>query len=319
MPKIIEMKSIIISVFITFFSITLVFSQASERKFISINNKQMAYKTFGLDERKANEPILVFESGLGSGGGGYGSLFPFIQKKHPGIVYDRNGIGESEIDTSIKTDEDVIKRLHDLLAALKISPPYLLVGHSIGGPFIRLYASMYPNEVCGLFFIDPTDFMLTKDEDSKVKINTSSSTGYRELFEINLKNIINDSSTSEGFRNEAKRELNESSPEFFKRYKSLQPLKDIPVTVMISYNKHIEDYETKMNEKLKLGINLIPWWKELDELRIKHYAEMIKNNSNSQLVLLPRYSHGIHQQDPKIVAEALSGIYEKCRTSLKSK
>jgi len=317
--KTIEMKSIITFVFITFFSVTSVFSQTSERKFVSINNKKIAYKTFGPETRKANEPIVVFESGLGSGGGSYASLFPFIQSKFSGIVYDRNGIGESEIDTSVKTDADVVKRLHDLMATLKISPPYLLVGHSIGGPFIRLYASKYPNEICGLFFIDPTDFMLTKEEDNKVKTITSSSTGYRELFEINLKNIINDTSTSSGFQNEAKRELNESSPDFFKNYKSLEPLKDIPITVMISYNKHIEHYETEMNENLKLGINLIPWWKELDELRISHYAEMIKNNTNSCLILLPRYSHGIHQQDPKIVAKALIDTYENCLTSLKSK
>lgn len=313
------MKSIITVVFIIVFSIPSVFSQTSERKFVSINNRQMAYKIFGLEERKANEPIVVFESGLGSDGGSYGSLFPFIQKNFVGIVYDRNGIGESEIDTSIKTDADVIKRLHDLLATLKINPPYLLVGHSIGGAFIRLYASKYPEEVCGLFFIDPTDFMLTKNEDNKVKINTSSATGYQELLAINLKSIINDSSTSEGFRNEAKRVQNESSQEFFKNYKSLPPLKDVPTTVMIAYNKHIEDYETKMNENLKLGINLIPWWKELDELRINHYSEMIKNNNKSKLILLPRYSHGIHQQDPKIVADALIDTYKNCLNSLKSK
>lgn len=311
----IRMKSIITFAFV--FQIALIFSQISERKFVSINNKQIAYKTFGLEERKLNEPIVVFESGLGSGGGGYGGLLPLVQNSFAGIVYDRNGIGESEIDTSIKTDADVVKRLHDLLSTLKISPPYLLVGHSIGGAFIRLYASKYPNEVCGLFFIDPTDFMLTKDEDDKVKLNTSSSTGYQELFVLNLKNIINDTSTSDGFRNEAKRELNESSKDFFKNYKSLQPLKDIPITVMIAYNKHIEDYETEMNKNLKLGINLVPWWKALDELRINHYADMIKNNSKSRLILLPRYSHGIHQQDPKIVSEALIDTYENCVTSLK--
>lgn len=313
------MKPIVTFILTTFFSITSVFSQTSDRKFVSINNKKIAYKTFGLEERKANEPIVVFESGLGSGGGSYGSLFPFIQKNFSGIVYDRNGIGESEIDTSIKTDADVIKRLHDLLVTLKISPPYLLVGHSIGGAFIRLYASKYPDEVCGLFFIDPTDFMLTKEEDSKVKINTSSATGYQELLAINLKSIINEPSTSEGFKIEIRRTQNESSPEFFKNYKSLQPLKDFPTTVMIAYNKHIEDYETKMNENLKLGINLIPWWKELDEFRIYHYAEMIKNNNKSKLILLPRYSHGIHQQDPKIVADALIDTYKNCLTSLKNK
>lgn len=313
------MKSITTCVFFTFFSVLSAFSQTPERKFVSINNTQIAYKTFGLEERNAKEPVVVFEGGLGSGGGSYGSLFPFIQKNFAALVYDRNGIGESEIDTSIKTDADVIKRLHDLLATLKISPPYLLVGHSIGGPFIRLYASKYPNEVCGLFFIDPTDFMLTKDEDDKVKINTSSKTGYQELLALNLKSIINDPSTSEGFRNEAKRVQNESSQVFFLNYKSLQPLKNVPTTVMISFNKHIEDYEKKMNENLKLGINLIPWWKELDELRIKHYSEMIKDNDMSKLILLPRYSHGIHQQDPKIVADALIDTHKNCITALKSK
>lgn len=279
----------------------------------------MAYTAFGLEARKANEPVVVFESGLGSGGGGYGSMFPLIQKKIAGIVYDRNGIGESEIDASVKTDADVVKRLHDLLATLKISPPYLLVGHSIGGPFIRLYASKYPDEVCGLFFIDPTDFTLAKEEDDKVKINTSSATGYREIFVINLNSILKDKGSSDGLRNEAQRELNESTPDFFKNYKSLPPLKDIPITVMIAYNKHIEHYETEMNENLKLGINLIPWWKELDELRISHYAEMIKNNGNSRVILLPRYSHGIHQQDPKIVADTLMDTYANCITALKSK
>ncbi|MNY41734.1 hypothetical protein D3C86_1765710 [compost metagenome] len=67
-----------------------------------------------------------------------------------------------------------------------------------------------------------------------------------------------------------------------------------------------------MNEELKLGINLIHWWKALDQLRIQHYAEMIKNNRNSKLILLPRYSHGIHQQDPKLVAEALISTYKTC-------
>lgn len=309
------MKLMIILTFITSFTISLVYPQVSERKLISINNKNMAYSTFGLEGRKTGEPIVVFESGLGSSGGSNGSLFPFIQNNFAGIVYDRNGIGESELDSTIRSDADVIKRLHDLLTTLKISPPYLLVGHSIGGPFIRLFASKYPEEIAGLFFIDPTDFMLTKEEDDEVKSKTGSRTGYQELLSINLQNILKDPTISRGFRHELKRELNESTPNFFKNYTSLQPLPDIPVTVMIAYNKHIEQYETKMNEELQLGINLIQWWKALDHLRIEHYAEMIKNNRNSKLILLPRYSHGIHQQDPKLVAEALIAIYKSCLRS----
>ncbi|ASW73905.1 hypothetical protein IQ37_17975 [Chryseobacterium piperi] len=298
---------------------TIVFSQTPERKFVTINSKKLAYKIFGAETRKANEPFLVFESGLGSGGGNFSNLFSFLPNDISGIVYDRNGIAESETDPSIKTDADVIKRLHDLLNTLKIAPPYLFIGHSIGGPFIRLYASTYPDEVSGLVFIDPTDYMLTHEEDEYVKNKTSSSTGYRDLFLINLNYILKDSSISTGFQSEVKRELNESSPVFFKNYTELPPLKNIPVTVLIAYNKHIENYETEMNKSLKLNINLVSWWKELDDLRIKHYADMIKNNADSRVILLPQYSHGIHHQNPQLVAKAIQETYENCLKTLTKK
>ncbi|MDQ3681700.1 MAG: alpha/beta hydrolase [Bacteroidota bacterium] len=295
---------------ITFFSTHLLFAQNVEKKFVIIDKVKTAYKTFGLENRKGNEPVLVFESGMG--GGSFEQIFEYLPKNVAGIEYGRNGLGESEIDTTIKTDVHVIERLHKLLLTLEIKPPYLLVGHSLGGPFIRLYTSIYPNEVCGLVFVDPTDFMLTKDEDKKVKKSTSSLTGYRDIWTINLKAMSTDTAMPLGIRIEAKRELASSTPFFFKEYSSLPPLKNIPVAVLISYNKPIEFYETEMNKKLKLGINLVPWWKELDNLRIVHYADMIKKNQDSRIILLPGYSHGIHYQDPKLVADAVSDIYNNC-------
>ncbi|MBC9930896.1 alpha/beta fold hydrolase [Chitinophaga qingshengii] len=284
----------------------------SQTKSIAINNLKMAYKTFGLETRKANEPVIVFESGLGSGGGNFEPLFPHLPKNITGFIYDRNGLRESAIDTTVKTDADVVKRLHDLLSALKIAPPYILIGHSIGGAFIRLYAANYPAEVSGLLFIDPTDFMLTKEEDLQVKKSTSSVTGYQDIWTINLTGMLKDTAMPVGMRHEFKRASAESTPTFFKNYTSLPPLKDIPVTVLIAYNKRIEPYETEMNAKLKLGINIKPWWAALDRLRITHYATLIKDNHDSRLVLLPGYSHGIHHQDPKLVADAIVDVYERC-------
>lgn len=51
------------------------------------------------------------------------------------------------------------------------------------------------------------------------------------------------------------------------------------------------------------------------EKKLKSIDE--KNSNNSRLILLPRYSHGIHQQDPKIVAEARLGIYENALSAIK--
>ncbi len=283
----------------------------AQPQFITIGKTNLAYKSTNLDKRKPGEPVIVFESGFGSGGGNFDGLVQSL----PGIptfVYDRNGLGESAIDASVKTDSDVVKQLHNLLSAAKIDPPYLLVGHSLGGPFIRLYASMYPDEVCGLVFIDPTDFMLTPAEDEQAKKASGSKTGYMDLIRGMFKQMADDSTLSEGVRNEARRELATISPEFFKEYKSLPPLKDIPVTVIISYAKPVESYEEKMNKDLNLGINIIPWWKEYDRLRNNHYTDMIARNHNSRLILLPGYSHGIHHQDPQLVATAIREVHSYC-------
>jgi pimeloyl-ACP methyl ester carboxylesterase len=53
-----------------------------------------------------------------------------------------------------RTAADVVADLHALLAMEAVPGPYVLVGHSVGGLFVRLYASLYPDEVAGLVLID---------------------------------------------------------------------------------------------------------------------------------------------------------------------
>jgi pimeloyl-ACP methyl ester carboxylesterase len=54
-----------------------------------------------------------------------------------------------------RTALDAVADLHALLRAAGIPGPYVLVGHSLGGLFVRLYASTYPGEVVGLVLVDP--------------------------------------------------------------------------------------------------------------------------------------------------------------------
>jgi pimeloyl-ACP methyl ester carboxylesterase len=292
------------------FHAQFLFGQNTEKKSVVIDDAKISYKTFRFESRKENEPILVFESGVG--GGSFEQIFQYLPQNITGIEYDRNGLGGSEIDTTIKTDMQIVERLHKLLSTLEIKSPYLLVGHSIGGAFIRLFASIYPNDVCGLVLIDPTDYMLRAAENEEVKKSTKSLTGYREIWTINMKAMSTDTSMPKGVRHETKRELAASTPVYFKEYQKLSPLKDIPVEIVISYNKPLESYEEDMNKKLKLGINIQPWWKEFDELRIKHYSDLIRNNHNSKIILLPGYGHAIHYQDPQLVADVVTDTYNKC-------
>ena len=72
------------------------------------------------------------------------------------VSYDRpNTIaGASDPAPMPRTAADVVADLHALLDAAAVPGPYVLVGHSVGGLFVRLFASRYPDEVAGLVLVD---------------------------------------------------------------------------------------------------------------------------------------------------------------------
>ena len=275
---------------------------------IEVKGKKMGFLSVGLDTRKVGEPVFIFECGLGSGAGSYMPLFSALSSNIHGLAYDRNGLGCSDVDTSLVSDADVVGRLHDLLTELQIDPPYIMVGHSIGGPLIRLFASIYPDEVSGLMFIDPTNFMLTKEDDEKVKITSKSQTGYRELLPMMFSEMISDNSTPQGVKQELIRVKRTHEKGYFNEYKSLPPLRNIPTVVLIAYNRRTEQSELQLSRKH--GINLKQWFDELDLVRVRDFSRLINENDRSSVVLLPRYSHGIHHQDPFLVANYIQSLYD---------
>lgn len=68
--------------------------------------------------------------------------------------YDRAGLGWSERGPRPRTVANIVDELHTLLGAAGVEPPYVLVGHSKGGMFARLYAHRYPDEVAGMVLVD---------------------------------------------------------------------------------------------------------------------------------------------------------------------
>ena len=103
----------------------------------------------------AGNPAVVFETGFTGGIPLYWKLQDHVAEHTRTLVYERAGLGRSDPGPQPRTAEQMARDLHSLLAALDIRPPIVLVGHSAGGLFMRVFAHDYPAEVAAMVFIDP--------------------------------------------------------------------------------------------------------------------------------------------------------------------
>lgn len=103
----------------------------------------------------ARDATVVLESGLGDGAKVWGKLLGLMPGV-PAFAYDRPGYGKSPATTAPRDPCTIARGLHDRLAAARIPPPYVLVGHSLGGQYAYAFARLYPEETAGLVLVDAT-------------------------------------------------------------------------------------------------------------------------------------------------------------------
>lgn len=103
---------------------------------------------------KNDLPTLILESGAGGNTDMFHWIAEGLKKNMRVVRYDREGKWFSESSKDSITPEFYAKQLHALLEKNGEKPPYILVGHSMGGPYNRIYRDLYPDEVKGLVFLD---------------------------------------------------------------------------------------------------------------------------------------------------------------------
>lgn len=109
-----------------------------------------------LQSAGSGSPTVVLDSGLGGGCLGWTAIQSEVAKFTCVISYDRAGLGWSERSPADRTSKQMAKELNTLLKEAGIPGPYILVGASLGGLNVRLFAHEYPDQVAGLVFVDST-------------------------------------------------------------------------------------------------------------------------------------------------------------------
>jgi len=118
-------------------------------EFVGLDTHRLYYRCVG-----SGTPTVVIDAGLGGSAVEWtevqDALAPFVRV----CTYDRAGYGWSDPGPSPRTAERAVAELRELLARANERPPYLLVGHSLGGFHARYMAAHHPHEVAALVLVE---------------------------------------------------------------------------------------------------------------------------------------------------------------------
>ena len=125
----------------------------------TIDGRQVEVATAG----EGGAATVVFESGLGMDWTPWDQVASEVSQHARVFAYSRPGYGASGPITTPRDPKQIALELRALLAAEGYAPPYVLVGHSMGGGYMELFAKAYPADVAGVVLVDPRhrDFLAT--------------------------------------------------------------------------------------------------------------------------------------------------------------
>jgi pimeloyl-ACP methyl ester carboxylesterase len=226
-------------------------------------------------------PAVVFEAG-GSGAEGaplemWERVQPAVSQFTRTVAYDRAGSGLSAPGPKPRDARQIARELHTALQNARVPPPYVLVGHSFGGPFIRVFAGLYPAEVCGMVLVDPT-------QEGFIAWNQTREQHHAERHD---------------------EEWNDIQTSLAEAHESHIP-SGVPVVLITAMGPRV--FPSFVTEKQKQE------YKTVHQMWLKFHAEWLETVPNGQHLVTKNSGHGVPFEEPELVINAIRRMVEKVRT-----
>lgn len=237
-----------------------------------------------LNCKGTGSPTVILDSGLDSDSNAWLTVMPRIQNVTRVCAYDRAGLGRSDAAPKTpRTSMDMVTDLHNLLNNAHLDGVYVLVGASIAGFNVRLYASEYPQEVAGMILVDASH----PDQIARLlaALPPESPDEDNELQE--LRRAISEHIESiEGIDIEASAE----------QVRASGSLGNIPLTVLTAGAEAVTETETR-----------------LDAVWLEMQKELAALSANSNHIVVPNANHCIQCDAPEVVANAILSVVNATR------
>lgn len=104
----------------------------------------------------SGSPVVVLQAGFGDNKETWAQVLPELARDFTVFAYDRPGTGGNAPTDAPRDPCTIADELRERLHAAGLKPPYVLVGHSLGGLYQYAFAKRYPTEVTGFVLVDPT-------------------------------------------------------------------------------------------------------------------------------------------------------------------
>ncbi len=234
------------------------------------------------EQQGSGRYTVIFESGFGTGLETWRKVAPAVAKSAHVMTYARAGHGKSDPRPEPRSILESSRELDQLVAAAKLKPPFILVGHSYGGLLARAFALRHPGEVAGMVLVDPAD----------ERFNPA-------LRKLDARRAADDD-----------RQFNALvPPKFREEYLALLPvldagrlpapldgkLPDVPVVVLTSVQ------QVEKPEFFLQSVEAVAVKRDL-------HADFLRQFSDGSQVLTLRSGHNIQQEEPELVIEAVRKV-----------
>ncbi|MEK4514816.1 alpha/beta hydrolase [Paenibacillus sp. FSL H8-0122] len=268
----------------------------------------------------AGAPTIILEAGSGETSLSWRDIPEQLAEAATVVTYDRAGYAWSEQADTERSGANIVRELHTALKNAGLPGPYLMVGHSLGGMYARLFTQTYPKEVTGLVLIDArpeNDDRETKPilEAENVAGNPSASllsllkrSGALRLFQDQLlagliaeqdrAQFINVISTPAYFAAKEQEAALASSTEDAIRGQHFGAL---PVKVIARGQP--QDYAS-FGISGEGGRRLEAIWQE-------GQRNMLKLSSNSELIVAEKSGHMVIHDQPELVIQTILSVLEE--------
>ena len=266
-------------------------------------------------------PTVVMDSGAGGSVLDWQLVQPEVAGFARVCTYDRGGAGWSDLGAQPRTSEQFVEELHTLLGNAGVQEPYVLVGHSLGGTNVQLYARRYPDEVAGMVLVDSAledlDLLpITESlQGSPVWTKIYATTGVVRLVnmlgpvgypfsELPPDSVDEALAISSGTRQlyESADEVSSIGESFEEQLAAPMSLGDKPLIVLTAGPLQMQGMGLSQEQM-----------DQMDKAHTRTQAALTQGSQNSEQIIAEDSGHYIHLEQPDLVVGAIGQVVEAAR------